>query len=156
MHVLITILNKWNQQTIARQPIKQHCQLCGTQITQYLTFVNVMLDADAVINNSSQKVGGSGPRKTHRICAPANICSCSSMLLCRTTWTTVAMPVLIDVRMTTRAFQFGRKSFDSIRFDSRYRIDFFDSIRFGNLINLPLVHWYSNSKLLVIFIVCIA
>jgi len=24
-----------------------------------LTFVNVMLDADAVINNSSQKVGGS-------------------------------------------------------------------------------------------------
>ena len=51
----------------------------------YLTFVNVMLDADAVINNSSQKVGGSnayrsysapekvggsGPRKTHRIYAP--------------------------------------------------------------------------------------
>ena len=34
----------------------------------------------------------------------------------------------------------GKKSFDSIRFDSRYRIDFFDSIRFGNLINLPLVH----------------
>ena len=32
----------------------------------------------------------------------------------------------------------------------------FDSIRFGNLINLPLVHWYSNSKLGVIFIVCIA
>ena len=45
-----------------------------------------MLDADAVINNSSQKVGGSsaypdpapkkvggsGPRKTHRIYAPAN------------------------------------------------------------------------------------
>jgi len=27
----------------------------------------------------------------------------------------------------------------------------FDSIRFGNLINLPLVHWYSNSKLGVIF-----
>jgi len=27
-----------------------------------------------------------------------------------------------------------------IRFDSRCRIDFFDSIRFGNLINLPLVH----------------
>ena len=25
----------------------------------YLTFVNVMLDTDAVINNSSQKVGGS-------------------------------------------------------------------------------------------------
>jgi len=54
-----------------------------------LTFVNVMLDADAVINNSSQKVdrsnayldpapkkvGGSGPRKTHRIYTPlmANI-----------------------------------------------------------------------------------
>ena len=29
-----------------------------------------MLDADAVINNSSQKVGGSGHRKTHRIYAP--------------------------------------------------------------------------------------
>ena len=28
-----------------------------------------MLDADAVINNSSQKVGGSWPRKTHRIYA---------------------------------------------------------------------------------------
>jgi len=28
-----------------------------------------MLDADAVINNSSQKVGESGPRKTHRIYA---------------------------------------------------------------------------------------
>jgi len=39
----------------------------------------------------------------------------------------------------------------SIRFDSRYRIDFFYSNRFGNLINLPLVHWYSNSKLGVIF-----
>ena len=50
----------------------------------YLTFVNVMLDADTVINNSSEKVdgsnaypdpapkkvGGSGPRKTHRIFAP--------------------------------------------------------------------------------------
>jgi len=39
-----------------------------------------------------------------------------------------------------RAFQCGLKSFDSIRFDSRYRIDFFDSIKFGNLINVPLVH----------------
>ena len=30
-----------------------------------------MLDADAVINNSSQKVGGwSGPRKAHRVYAP--------------------------------------------------------------------------------------
>ena len=29
-----------------------------------------MLDADAVINNSSQSVGGSGPRKTHMIYAP--------------------------------------------------------------------------------------
>jgi len=28
----------------------------------------------------------------------------------------------------------------SIRFDSRNRVDFFDSIRFGNLINFPLVH----------------
>ena len=34
----------------------------------------------------------------------------------------------------------GKKSFDSILFDSRHRIEFFDSIRFGNLINLPLVH----------------
>ena len=48
-----------------------------------MTFVNVMLDADAVINNSSQKVGGSnaypdpapkkvggsGPRNTLRIYA---------------------------------------------------------------------------------------
>ena len=34
--------------------------------------VNVMLDADAVINNSSQKVGGSGPIKTHRIYAPVD------------------------------------------------------------------------------------
>ena len=31
-----------------------------------------MLDADAVINNSSQKVGGSGPRKTHRIYTPVS------------------------------------------------------------------------------------
>ena len=38
-----------------------------------------------------------------------------------------------------RAFQFGQKKV-SIRFDSRYRIDFFDSIRFGNLVNLSLVH----------------
>ena len=37
-----------------------------------MTFVNVMLDADAVINNSSQKVGGYGPRKTHRIYVPAH------------------------------------------------------------------------------------
>ena len=42
--------------------------------------------------------------------------------------------------ISVRAFQFGQKSFDSIRFNSRYRIDFFDSILFGNLINLPLVH----------------
>ena len=37
----------------------------------------------------------------------------------------------------TRAFRFGQKKF---RFDSRYRIDFFDSIRFANLINLPLLN----------------
>jgi len=49
----------------------------------------------------------------------------------------------------------AKKSFDSIRFSLPNRF-FFDSIRFGNLINLPLVHWYSNSKLGVIFIVCIA
>ena len=37
----------------------------------------------------------------------------------------------------------------SIRFDSILATEsiFFDSIRFGNLINLPLVHLYSNSKL---------
>jgi len=53
------------------------------------------------------------------------------------------------------AFQFGEKKF---RFDSILATEsiFFDSIRFGSLINLPLVHWYSNSKLGVIFIVCIA
>ena len=39
--------------------------------------------------------------------------------------------------VSIRAFQFGQKSIDSIRFDYRYRIDFFDSIRFGDLINLP-------------------
>jgi len=38
----------------------------------------------------------------------------------------------------------GKKA--SIRFDFRYRVDFFDSIRFANLINLPLLHWYSNSN----------
>ena len=54
----------------------------------------------------------------------------------------------------TRAFQFGPKSFDSIRFSLPNRF-FFDSIRFGNLINLPLVHWYSNSKLGVIFMHCV-
>ena len=32
---------------------------------------------------------------------------------------------LSTVDATTRAFQFGPKSFDSIRFDYRYRIDFF-------------------------------
>jgi len=34
-----------------------------------------------------------------------------------------------------RAFQFGQKSFDSIRF--------------GKLINLPPVHWYSNDKFFI-------
>jgi len=34
----------------------------------------------------------------------------------------------------------GKKSFDSILFDFRYRIVFFDLTRFGNLINLPLLH----------------
>jgi len=56
-----------------------------TTSVSLVTFVNVMLDADTVINNSSQKVGGSnayldpapkkvggsGPRKTHRIYDPA-------------------------------------------------------------------------------------
>ena len=36
-------------------------------------------------------------------------------------------------KVDTRAFQFGQKSFYSIRFDSRYRIDFF-SIRFDSAI----------------------
>jgi len=43
-----------------------------------------------------------------------------------------------DLEVGGRAFQFWKKV--SIRFDSRYRIDLFDSIRLGNLINLPLVH----------------
>ena len=59
--------------------------------------------------------------------------------------TLVFTAALVDAPvMLSRAFQFGQKKFR------------FDSIRFGNLINLPLVHWYSNSKLGVIFIVCIA
>jgi len=44
----------------------------------------------------------------------------------------------------------------SIRFDSILATESIFSIRFGNLINLPLVHRYSNSKLGVIFVVCIA
>ena len=48
--------------------------------------------------------------------------------------------------MLARAIQFGKKSFDSIRFDSRTESIFFDSIRFANLINLPLLHWYSNNN----------
>ena len=36
----------------------------------------------------------------------------------------------------------GKKSFDSI-----LAAESIFSIRFGNLINLLLVHWYSNSKL---------
>jgi len=44
--------------------------------------------------------------------------------------------------LPARAFQFGQKSFDSIRFSLTNR---FFSIRFGNLINLPLVHLYSKS-----------
>jgi len=61
------------------------------------SLVNVMLDADAVIKNPSQKVGGSnaypdpgpkkvergsGPRKTHRIYAPA-CCRCSLDVFCQ-------------------------------------------------------------------------
>jgi len=50
-----------------------------------------------------------------------------------------------------RAFQFGQKKF---LFDSILATEsIFFSIRFGNLINLPLVDWYSNSKLGVVFIV---
>jgi len=44
----------------------------------------------------------------------------------------------------------------SIRFNSIFAAESIFSIRFGNLINLPLVHWYSNIKLGVIFIICIA
>ena len=44
----------------------------------------------------------------------------------------------------------------SIRFYSILATASIFSIRFDNQINLPLVHWYSNSKLGVIFIVCIA
>ena len=45
------------------------------------------------------------------------------------------MPIL-DVCLLEHSNS-GEKKF---RFDFRYRIDFFDSIRLGNLINLPLVH----------------
>jgi len=61
------------------------------------------------------------------------------------------MTLLNFLHIRTRAFQFGQKSFDSIL---ATELIFF--IRFGNLINLQLVHWYSNDKLGVIFIVCIA
>jgi len=44
---------------------------------------------------------------------------------------------LIELNNLLEHSNSGKKSFDSIRFDSRYRIDFFDSIRFANLINLP-------------------
>jgi len=44
----------------------------------------------------------------------------------------------------------------SIRFDTIFATESIFSIRFGNLIDLPLVHRYSSSKLGVIFIVCIA
>ena len=50
-------------------------------------------------------------------------------------------------RLRTRAFQFGQKKF---WFDSILATESIFLIRFGNLINLPLVHWYSNSKLGVI------
>jgi len=40
-----------------------------------------------------------------------------------------------------RAFQFRQKSFVSI-----LATESIFSIRFANLINLPLVHWYSNSS----------
>jgi len=49
--------------------------------------------------------------------------------------------------LTTPVRQFRQKSFDWIGFSLPNR---FFSIRFSNLINLPLVHWYSNSKLGVI------
>jgi len=54
----------------------------------------------------------------------------------------------MQVMLFSRAFQFGQKKF---RFDSILAIESIFSIRFGNLINLPLIHWYSNSKLGVIF-----
>ena len=50
-----------------------------------------------------------------------------------------------------RAFQFGQKKF---RFDSCYRIDFFDSIRQSD--KFAVCTWYSNSNLGIIFTVCIA
>jgi len=67
------------------------------------------------------------------------------LTFCRNDWNA---PTNTPVR-PTRAFQFGQKKFrfDSIPFSLPNR---FFSIRFDNLINLPLVHWYSNSKLGVI------
>ena len=43
----------------------------------------------------------------------------------------------VIAEMNSRAFQFGQKKF---RFDSILAIDSIFSIRFSNLINLPLVH----------------
>ena len=62
------------------------------------------------------------------------------------------VPELIPVLLVEHSDS-GKKKF---RFDSILAIESIFSIRFGNLINLPLVHWYLNSKLGVIFIVFIA
>jgi len=48
-----------------------------------------------------------------------------------------------NIVVTARAFQFGQKKF---RFDSILPTESVYSIRFANLINLLLVHWYSNSN----------
>ena len=64
-------------------------------------------------------------------------------------WLVVGLvPVLHQ--LGNRALQFGQKKV-SILFDSILATEsIFFSIRYSNLINLPLVHWYSNSKLEVI------
>ena len=74
-----------------------------------------------------------------------NFCLCAFIVLL--TWLDFVMCAF------DRAFQFGQKKF---WFYSIFATKSIFSIRFGNLINLPLVHWYSSSKLGVIFIVYIA
>ena len=63
-----------------------------------------------------------------------------------------------DNSSTSRAFHFGQKKFrfDSIRFSLPNRFFRFDSIRQSDKFAACRLHWYSNSKLGVIFIVCIA
>jgi len=66
---------------------------------------------------------------------------------------TLILPRTRCTWLPVRAFQYRQKSFDSIRFSLPNQFFRFNSIRQSD--KLPLVHWYSNSKLGVIFIECL-